>query len=200
MSLINSIIPPRAFEAIRDRIGAILFVEISNQADLSYEPEIDADVWIERVIPFNHTELPAINVRLAQGDFSGQTQVQTDGVYNFEIAVFTKAPSSDGVNGDVESVFRLHRLLGLCQAILEDTRYKRLAFPIPSIPKRWFNQLVIHGPAQQQDAMNVSSGHLSFNVQSPENPLTINALVMDQAITTVQLELTDLGYKYIHQE
>ncbi len=196
MSVINTVIPTRAFQRIRDRIGAILFDELDNQAQLTYDETLEAGVWVERTVQFDHTKIPAVNVMLQKGTFGGQDQKHTEGTYTFCIDCYTKAPSSDTVDGDSEAVLRLHRLLGVCQAILEDSRYKTLGFTAPFIWNRRVDELIIAEPAQKQDLYSIAYGRLIFSVKASETNATIDVTLLKSHYTAVKLSSTDEGYQY----
>ena len=81
MPKITQAIPPQAFEIIRNRIGLILAEEIDNQSILTYDPDLDLTVWVERTVPFDKTELPSVNVSLARGSYDSKTYRETDSTY-----------------------------------------------------------------------------------------------------------------------
>lgn len=196
MSLLTGIISPHAFEIIRDRIGEILADEIANQYTLTSDEDLNlGEVWIERFVPFDKEELPTINVSLASGAFSGQTQKHTDGVYTYFIDVYTKAKTSETDRGDVLATIRLHRLLGVCRAILENPQYKTLLFTAPFIFNRHFESLSIAEPGTQ-DAVSSIQGRLTFSVKAIETNELITPILLGIHDTRVKLNLTDKGYFY----
>ena len=112
MAKINIEIPIANFEIIRDRIALILAEEIDNQAVLTYDADLEAvEVFLERTKAFDKTEVPCINVSLATGNFSNKHQGYQDGVYIFNIDIYTNAQSTDAEDGDVLSTLSNHKLL-----------------------------------------------------------------------------------------
>lgn len=195
MSVLNGIIPPQGFEIIRDRIASILADEIIHQHALTSDSDLDLDVWMERFIPFGKEELPAINVSLASGLFSGHTQKQTDGTYIYFIDCHTKAASTEDDQGDRLATIKLHRLLGICRAILENPRYQTLGFTQPYISNRHCTELSIADPGKQ-DAVNSIMGRLAFSVKVRETMELIDAPLLARSDTRIKLYQTDKGYFY----
>lgn len=193
MSVIAEPISTQAFELIRDRIGVILADELPVQADLKYDTDLDATVYAERFIPFDKTELPAVNVSLARGLISGQTTIRSDGTHTYYIDVHTSAKSDDGSNGDQKAMLRLHKMLGVCRAILEDARYLTLGFQKPFIMNRHVEEIGIAEP-DRSDATSAVMGRIILSVKATE---TINLVIPNLIAgyeTNVKLSLTDKGY------
>lgn len=195
MSVIENVIPQQAFERIRDRIGSILLDEINHQVLISYDNEIEAGVYIERFVPFDKTEMPAINVTLARGSYDNKNSISADGTYNYSIDVYTSAKSSDAKKGDSLSAVRLHRLLGICRAILENPQYKTLGFAAPFIARVSVVDINIAEPIKQ-DAISVIMGRLTLAVRVPENVELITPRLIEGYDTTVKLGLTNKGYQF----
>lgn len=195
MAIINGVIPPEAFELIRDRIGQILVDELDNQSVLSYNVDLDVPVFMERLIPYAPADLPALNVMIERGEFDSEFQGQSRGTYRFIIEGCYSSEFTDDERGDTRSMLKLQKLLGVCRAILEDPKYKTLGFAPPFIMNRhvenfYFNRVI------RQDAISVVSGRITLVVQAPET----NALILPNLIkgfdTQVKLYLTDQGYMW----
>lgn len=195
MSLITQAIPPQAFEIVRDRIGAILADEINRQFIITGDAELDLDVWVERFVPFDKEEIPTVNVSLVSGAFSGHTQKNTDGLYSYAIDVHAKAKSSEDDRGDSLAVIRLHRLMGICRAILENPYYKTLGFTPPFIMNRHCESVSIADPGRQ-DATSAAMGRLIFSVRVIENTELVSPAALYMNNTRVKLHETDKGYFY----
>lgn len=196
MSVIQQEIPLQSFELVRDQIGAILADEIDAQHYMTQNPLFDLRVWVERFIPFDHKELPAVNVSLFGGSYEGQSVKQHDGVYKYLIECYTAAKTKDGEPGDALAMIRLHRLLGVCRSIIMDAKYLTLGFEKPFIMNRHFESLAIADPGRQ-DAVSVARGRLVLSVKVPE---TFDLKEVDTIYgyeTRVRLHETDKGYVYI---
>src|SRR6478609_6993711 len=119
-AIIPGLIDPQAYEVVRDRVGRILAEELENQYALSgNDREFKVSSWIERMVPFDKTELSAVNVCLAEGSFDGDTVIQSDGTYRYYVDVYVNAKSKNDEDGDVRAMYKLHRILGLCRAIIK---------------------------------------------------------------------------------
>lgn len=195
MSILNGIIPQQNFELVRDRIGQILADEFARQFALTSDPDFDLEVWIERFIPFDKEELPTINVSLSAGTFANQTAKQTEGTYTYFIDAHTKAKTSDSDAGDALATIKLHRLLGMCRAILENPGYKTLGFTAPFLSNRRIERLDIADPGAQ-DATSSRMGRLAFTVRVVETMELIDASPLGSSFTTVKLHSTEKGYFY----
>jgi hypothetical protein len=201
MSVIDVIIPSQSFEIIRNRIGEILADEIANQFDLTDDEDLDASQWIERFVTYDLSELPAINVMMAEGTYSGQTVIQQDGTYRFYIDVYVQAKSGPDDPGDQKAMVKLQRLLGVCRAILEDPKYKTLGYPVPSgfIMNKHIDSIQIQNPNQKEhDALNTAMGRIILSVKAPEVPGGFAPIyLIKEFLTSVRLMETDKGYLWI---
>lgn len=195
MPRLNQIIPSQSFEIIRDRIGLILADEIDNQAVLNYDPDLDLVVWVERTVPYDKAELPAVNISLARGTYEGQTVIQTDGTYLYNIDVYANSASTISDDGDSDSKFKLHKILGICRAILENSQYKTLGFPPPFIMNRHIVDLNI-AETNAQDGKYTSMGRLVLSVRVPENSQIPSAELIDGISTSIRLAQSNQGYYY----
>lgn len=195
MPLLNQPIGEQSFEIIRDRIGLILADEIDNQATLTYDPDLDLTVWVERTVSFDKSELPAVNISLARGTYEGQTAIQTDGTYLYNIDVFVNSVSKNNISGDVDSKFKLHKILGVCRAILENVQYKTLGFPPAFVMNRHIVDLNI-ADTSAQDGNYTSMGRLVLSVRVPENSQIPSAELIAGISTSIKLSQSNQGYYY----
>lgn len=202
MSVIDQVIPPQAFEVVRDRISRILADEILNQFQISYNADIlNVKVWTERFLQFDKTELPAVNVTLAEGSYGGQTAIQSDGTYRYNIDCYFKSKANEDEPGDVRAMIKLQRLLGICRSIIEDPRYIRLGFSTNPgfVMNRHFETIQIQNPHQKEhDATNSVMGRLVLSVKVPE--ITWQARPVDAAdfVSTIKLSETEFGYLWVN--
>lgn len=196
MALITNIIQPRNYELIRDRIGLILAEEIQNQFALTANQDINSTVYVERIVPFDKTEMPCLNVLLSRGGFGNNDVKQSDGTYTYFIDVYAKSKSTNGSNGDKLAMISLQKNIGIIIAILEDTRYIRLGFTHPSISSTMVSDFAIADPSNNQDASSIVMGRITFTVRVPEKVELINASDIDGWETSVTLEESDKGYVF----
>jgi len=196
LSKITTIIPIQNFELIRDRVAQILTDELAQQFVLSGDADNNATVFLERTIPVDKTETPLVNVNLNRVSLETQVQVNTDAVVLFNIDVYHSSKSDSTNAGDQLAVLKLHRLMGICRAILEDPQYKTLGFATPFIMNRHVESLDI-AESGKQDAVSFSMGRLVFSVKIPENTALLVPTVAAGFDTSLTLELTAKGYQFI---
>lgn len=196
MSIITQPIGRQNFELVGDRIAEILALELPEQADMNDEPGINAKVWLERFVPFNNSEYPAVNVRLAQGAFDNMTAVSSDGTNTYQIDVYTGAKSTVTTAADLRAQKLLQRILGVIRAILSDPLYMTLGFERPSVERRWVETIQIAGPANKEDAVSSMWGRLTFMVRIPEGSNLITVPMIADNFTKILLGETDEGYFY----
>ncbi len=194
MAIIDYAIQPASFELVRERIGAILKDELSNQSTLLGKSYINADVFIERSISMNQTETSMINVSLASGDYGLITAISQDGTYNFDIDIFTKSKTIGNDRGDYLASEKLQRLTGICHHILSHNRYRTLGFAPPFIENVTVSNIKFASP-QTEETANLLMSRLSMAVRVPEsnNPVTPNLIAGYE--TVWKINETDLGYK-----
>lgn len=192
--LINVIVPEQGFEIVRNRIGEILSDEFENQA-LNYNPDISAKIFVERTQHFDKTELSAVNVCLATGNYGNKHQGSVVGTYQYNIDVYVSAKTKNDDKGDVLAAKKLQRLLGFCRYVLEDPYYKTLGFAPGFIARVFAGGIAIAQP-EDKDAANVMMGRLIMNVILTEtNSLSTPKLIAGYE-TKVKLDETTQGYYY----
>ena len=196
MALINNEIPVQIFELIRDRIAEILSIEILNQYTLFGNEDLNLKVWLERNVPFNHSECPAINVSLAEGIFDQNTTTRSDGTYTYYVDVYHKGKSDEIEGGYLKSNRSNQRVLGVVRYILEDPQYKRLGFQAPSIGGRNIRNFQISEASNNQDSTSITMSRLTFEVRCPEIEELLDANIISSAITSLTLNESDNGYFY----
>ncbi len=193
MAKINRVIEPENSELVRDRIGEILIDEIGNQVQLSYDPLIDATVYVERSMPFDKTELPVVSVSLANGMFGNKSQREVYGTYAFNIDVFASAKSTKDSSGDTTSAFVLQKIMGICRSILEDPIYITLGFKPPFISRVWCSEMNI-ASTNKEDATNTAMGRLVFNVLVSEPSKGYRPQLIDGYETVIKIGNSSDGY------
>lgn len=197
MALINGIIPAQNFETVRDRIGAVLATELGNQFALSGDASANPVVYVERCIAFDKEELPALNVALSRGDYDNKDVTQADGSYLFNIDVYAKSKSNGLAGGDTLARTHLHRMLGMCRAILSNPVYRTLGFTAPSLCRVTVNSVETDAEGHMIDAVSGVMGRLELLVKVPENVALIDTVACLENITTVKLDVTQKGYMYV---
>jgi hypothetical protein len=202
--MIASIIPPRGYERIRDRICQILTAEFANQYQLTVDVgEADADienvqVFMERFVPFDHSELPAVNVGIERGDYTAFHQGQHDGTYRFFIECNTKAPTDDQDGGDTVAKILVQKIMGLAQAIITDPIYKTLSFPLGELVGHLHVEMFVFGVPTQQDGENCTMSRMSLVVKAVETNRLKDGVALTEAFTSVKLNEGAKGFYWTY--
>lgn len=201
MSVIANIIPPQSFEIVRDRIGRILADELTNQFQMSGNKVVKVKNFIERVVAFDNTELPAVNVSFAEDSFVWNTAIQSTGTARYYIDVYGNAPSSaNGVRGDALAMTNLQRLMGVIRSILMDARYKTLGFDVRPgfIAHRHIESIQVQNPNQKRDdSESTVMGRLIMQVVMPETTEYTVPRNASGFLTQVKLADTGKGYEWV---
>lgn len=196
MSKINHIIQSRSFEFIRDRIGAILADELDNQFTTYNVQEAKVTVDVEGSKVVDSTEMSTVLVTLNQDMLDNEHAGEARGRMSFNVDCFSRAKSTDAVDGTVLASFKAQRLIGLCYAILKDATYNTLGFSPGFIQNVSIPKLGIGDPSEK-DLMCTVMARMVIQVTANETTeLFIPTLIAGyQTIITVGGS-TIAGYQY----
>lgn len=194
MALITKAIDERAFEKVRTRIGEILATELPNMATLKSDPEIDVKVWSERFVPFGQTEVPAVNIYLAEVDFNNETIRRKTGEYSFNIDVHYKADNTATDRADTLAMSKLQKLVGVIDGILSNNLYITLGFDAPFISSTTVKGFKIAQPDNNKDAKSAVMARITFVVKVQESNKTLDAILIEGYDTVIRLDETEFGY------
>lgn len=202
MGLIETAIGPSGFELVRDRIASILLDEIETQFLLSYDTDLEAigKIWVDRIIPFDKEELPAINVSLAKGDYDNKSRDGIRGAYVYNIDFFANSKKVGDDAGDKLANSKIQKLMRVVRGILENVIYETLQFNKPFIERVYVSSILIAQPNPKEDALTSAMSRMLFNVVLTEKTSPVSAIVLGNYITAVKLYETDEGYFYAKPE
>lgn len=191
-NLITGIIPKQNFELIRDKIGAIIALEFAAQVRMN--PELQPTTyWSERYIPFDTTDVPAINIVFPEGQFDRQDFKTVEGNYTYHIECWNKAKSTAVSQADKLSTVGLVRMLGICRAILENPQYIKLG--LSTVGRVTVTGLGV-GQSDAMDSTSATFGRLTVQVRTSESTQLLEGELFEGSDSVVTLELTDNGYQY----
>jgi hypothetical protein len=196
MAEIVNPISQRNFELVRDRIANILAIELTSQATLTGNSDLNATIQTERFVPVKDTELPLVNVMLARGDYNMFTTITQDGTYIYHIDVYTQANYTGNDRADELAFQKLQRLVGVCQAILSDSKYITLGWQRPSVERVQVNGITFAEPSNNKDSTTSVMGRLEFQVRIPESVEVKSLNLIDGYDTSVLIGNTDEGYVF----
>lgn len=200
MSVITEQIGPQAFELIRDQLGAIIFDELDAQHIMSYNKIFLANVYMERFVPFNESELikGAINVTVARQELSNQSPLQSDGMNSFFIDVYqcAKTQTEDGklIDGGSIATKNMHRLCGVVRGILEHTKYLTLGLP-GIVTHRKITEIRFNNQ-KIEDKVSVSTARMVFQVRADERNGKASTRVLEGLTIRATINESDAGYSY----
>ena len=192
MSKINYTIPEQNFEIISRKVGEILFVELPVQYSTN-PPKI----WLNRIVPFDKTELPSINIIYAGSRYPTKDRESRDSNDSIIIDVYQKGVSNITSRGDSLALTALSKLLGKIAYILESTEYETLDIPQPLIRRTQVENINILEPSKTGDGNNVMTGRITFRVDAIESSILQQPIAAEGYSTTVKLHETDKGYTFI---
>jgi hypothetical protein len=199
-ALITSIIPVQNFELIRDAIGVILATELANQQTLIEDDggEFTApEVWVDRYVTLDKTELPAVVVTYGNGEYANQTQIVTEGTYTYFIDTYCNAETEDDTDGYRLSMAKVDRIMGMIRYILSSPFYKTLGFQAGFILNRTIQSMGVFSKQDVQDALSDGVGRLVFTVRVTELQSGQPIADFDGIDTIFYLSDTGEGYKLI---
>jgi hypothetical protein len=197
MGVIVERIGTAAFELIRNRLFAIVADELFQQAAITYDDDfLDATVYMERYVPFQVTEMPALNVTYAGMVPLRESKNSAHREYRYFIDVYGASPTTADERGDRRSSMRVQRLMAVVDAILRDKRYITLGFAAPFIMNTRTDAMNVGNQSDTKDASNICLARLEFIVAVPENVQDIQPRTLDSYVTQVTIDNTDLGYVF----
>ena len=203
MALLLKPIGAQHFELVRDRIGEVLALELVNQCD-NLQPSISGlkpAVWLERTTTIDVSEMPALNVFIADANFSNKDARQVDGVYTFEVDLYTRSGTNAGLaSGESQSRRKAQRLAGIVRTILESPAYKTLGFAPGFIGGSMVNSMVFPVSQQPLDAASVTQMRIGFSVRVAEDSQLGEGVPLALLSTTVKLYNTNKGYVWADEQ
>ncbi len=195
MGLIDRIIGPDKFEIILDRIAEILTDELATQSQFTYDLETDAEVTIENGNPEDLSGLPVVNVSVSTGNYDNKDYRSVKGTYQYFIDCYANSKTTPTSDGGYLSAKKVHKLLRLCRAILNDPIYKTLGYEPGFIYRVYFSNFDIRGN-NPKDALNSGMGRLILNVEVDESNKLIVPQLIESYRTRVNIGNTSQGYVY----
>lgn len=195
-SRISTIIEPRSFELIRDRIAQILVDEIQNQGAINYDDDLSAinSVYVSRNTAYQQSEGTVVNVAFVECDYENHSINKTVGVYQFHIEVTTSNATSGGVDGYTNAEVKLHKILGVSHAILSNAAYVKLAFTSAFIEHRSVSKMQIGQSRDNQDMTSTVFGRFILTVRAVETTDLPTATLIAGYDTTARVGQTDKGW------
>lgn len=193
-AIITEIIPIQGFEIVLNKIGVILFEELTNQKNIQ-SINGNFEVFIERQEPYDKAEDVVINISLDNDNFTGKTQKDSQGLTSFFIDIYSKgflAYKLDGI-----STFRDKRSVycGLIRYILNSTKYNKLGFQPGLIGGAYVDTISYQSTPENEDGSYVKFARINFSVRIQENQQNWSGVPLMGNDSIVKLDQTEKGYK-----
>jgi hypothetical protein len=204
MSKIVGIIPPQNYEVIRNKIAEIIAIELENQFVISYDPDFDCNVWLERTTPFDAEEMtPAvINVSFIDGNYQNEDVRDADGVYSYAIDIYARGYTNEDNIGDTRAALIVQKVIGKVRAILMATVYKTVDTGLGIVKNRKVASVQVYDPKRPLGGDDSTTfdqgGRIIFNVTAIETVEVITPNMIMGADTWVRWCCTDKGYVWIN--
>lgn len=197
MAKIDYIIQAQRFELVLDKICYILADEISNQGVLTSDNLLtDVQIWKERFIAFDKSELPAINVYFENSDTLENTPITTKQTAKFKIEIIVNSKHSATERADTSASIKCHKLIGIIRYILKNPNYLRLDF---DISENFIFNTNISGIQMSQplekDGFHIISASLDFEVTFEEYNGEIQPVAGEIYDTVIKIAETEKGFK-----
>lgn len=199
MAVITEIIPEQSFETIKQRIGAILLDEITNQialnSSLSDDFNVDFEVFIDRTTNIDSHSNLVINVSLGSASYDNYTPFYSEGEVTYYVDVYASF-SDDGKSGS-RTMANLSRFVGLIRYILSSVKYNTLGDTNGLIGGRYIQSIQFEEPQNNQDKSDVKMARIYFIVRMKESQQGYASLDFGGNDTIIKLSDTEKGYKLI---
>jgi hypothetical protein len=204
MSKIIGVIPPQNYELIRNKVAEIIAIELENQFAMTYDPDFDCNVWLERTTPFDSEEMtPAvINVSFIDGNYQNEDPRDADGVYSYAIDVYARGYTNEDNIGDTRAALIVQKVIGKIRAILMATVYKTVDTGFGIVKNRKVASVQVYDPKRHPQGDDSTTfdqaGRIVFNVTAIESVEVIHPNQISGADTWVRWCCTDKGYVWIN--
>lgn len=197
-SQITGIIPKQGFELVRDAIGVILLEELTAQKNRRTDLE-DFEILSESLVPYTSAEKITINVLLAKADYGQMTQKDAQGRTIYFIDVVTSGEEKDDMTGSMDASFRRDRYTGMIGYIFRSAFYRYMG---PIIPQGLVGGVYVESftnldPYKKEDSDFTTFARIQMAVRIQEDAQAWSGVELVGVNTSVRLDLTNKGYKFV---
>ena len=188
------------YELVRDKVAAILALELPNQATLNAESHIDASVFTERITSIDAQEKAVVNVILSRLELSNDTAFSQKNEMSIVVEVYTQAYDTANDRGDELAAMKNHRIAGIIRTVLMSRPYARLGFDAGFIENRTISEISRTIPRNQSDAANNVMTTISMQVKCVEDMAQDEGVEVarNSTIATVIKQTTEKGIEYTY--
>lgn len=194
---ITETIPMQGFEVVKNKLGAILVSEISNQVDKLQCNDIEVDVYIERQEPYDKSEDVIVNVSLNNVAFGNINERDTMGTNTFNIDVYASGVATLDIDGNTQVRQKIDLVVGWIRYILSSTKYRILDLPVGTIGGTYVDSINYDDNYGNQDGSYIRMARVQFSVRVLECQELWDSSPFSGNDTTIKLDNTDKGFKLI---
>jgi len=189
MAKITESIPIQNFEICKHQIAFILQEEVDSQIDFSGE-QIKIPIFLDRKEPITNAENIVVNLYLTTGEYSEQTRVSSEGLYVFNIDIYTNSQSKNFNSSSV-----LDTVYGWIRYILSHPEYKTLDLERGFIAGTYVRSFVSQEKllVKDSDSFDIRSVQFECRIYESQNGVQGNQLISNS--TNYKICLSDKGYK-----
>jgi hypothetical protein len=198
-ALITNIIPKQGFEIVRDAIGAILVLELTNQKTLQGSTLFPwpVNVFKERLTVMDNEENIYINILVDSATYSNKSQKEVEGRTTYFVDVYTRGKGN--TDGTSESTVTRDKFIGMIRYILSSTMYNTLGMVPGLIGGTMIDSFATLDPASKEDSEYTSFARLTYTVRIQEGQAMWQGIDLVGNDTEVKLEETEKGYQYVFE-
>lgn len=193
-SVITGIIPKQGFEIVRDQIGIILLTELAAQKTRqmdSFPETIEGNIGLESVTPADSANPIQLNIVLDSATYGQITQKDAQGRTLYFIDIFTSGKNS----GD--STFRRDKFLGMVMFIFRSAQYRTMGLAQGLIGGTYVESFATLDPHQKEDSNYTSFARVQLAIRIQEDAQAWSGIDLLGQDSTVKLDLTEKGYKFV---
>ena len=185
------------FELIRDKIATILKEELSNQANIQSDPDLDPDIYVERFTPVDKEEEKVLVVTVDRWNGDNETTITQKLGTIFNIDIYTFSEGDENNEGYYYSSKKMERLAGLIRHILEHPEYIHLDFSSKFIYRTSVFTFLADDGGRNEDGLSSRMGLIQFRVEHEEQQTPKAPIALAGSDTVFTIEETEKGYKII---
>lgn len=197
-ALIQGIIPKSGFEIVRDAIGVILLTELTNQKNLQGAAFLeDINILSESLIPTDSVDPVTLNILLDSATYTGSTQKDAMGLTRYFVDISTSGIMNGASTGSQDSAQLRDKYVAMIGYIFRSAYYRTMGLPAGTVGNVTVESFATLDPYKKEDTDFTSFARVVLSVRIYEGAEAWNAVELIGTNTTVKLELTEKGYKFV---
>lgn len=191
-------IPDSVFERVRNQIGIILLEELTNQKVL--QPLVipyDFTVTKESLIPTDESDAVNVNILLDSASYTSSTQKDAEGITRYFLDISTSGEETSTKAGSIISSERRDKFINMIGFIFRSAIYRTLGLPAGTIGNTTVESFATLDPYKKEDSSFTTFARVILSVKIYESSVAWTSVDLIGNNTTVKLELSNKGYKFV---